>query len=560
MVILQGEEDDNDAAPTESVPSTLGTSWWRRALGGGMVRRRPTTTRPPLRLLVIGDSLAAGVGTAQSGSPALPHSLAHALSRPLGGLPVYWTCVGTPGWSATEVAQGIHNLPNLPTPIVRRLVDWQASRKRAARHRLETATDRAQHWYHTLGTPVSNAEKEEPSPPLDPSTSAIAARVRQRVQRAQRGVQRDWSNFLRIFGPPATKGDNADLEEPVSRIPPATEIEEEHDESSVERSRVSGHNQQHIERGVRGLVRRNRLDPSFVNQYDVAVVLTGLNDLKDAWLPWTVSAQRARTRAEAQRLDGSSGGIGDELLRIVRTLKATVLAPLEGSVAAANAEVPTTPSPAASVPQEPLELEREVAPVPPRMERPRTGPLIVFPALPMEPIELNHRAPLSWFVAPLVRAMDLNKQILAERYPDLVLFVPSPQSTVFSDAEARRGPLWDSFQKEAVLLSLTDLVHTVHDRLDELWHRPYRPGWALESTDAGLVAGDAVASASLYTLQGDDVVLVPNRSPARRWPGASMVSPDGIHPNDQGYDLWGKFIAGAIVEHWEMERTVTATL
>lgn len=51
----------------------------------------------PLRLLVVGDSLAAGVGISKSGIPVLPESIARALSKAFGGRAVYWTCVGTPG-------------------------------------------------------------------------------------------------------------------------------------------------------------------------------------------------------------------------------------------------------------------------------------------------------------------------------------------------------------------------------------------------------------------------------------------------------------------------------
>lgn len=64
-------------------------------------RRDPslTTADKPLRLLVIGDSLAAGVGVSGNGLPILPESIAKALSKALNGRVVYWTCVGTPGMS-----------------------------------------------------------------------------------------------------------------------------------------------------------------------------------------------------------------------------------------------------------------------------------------------------------------------------------------------------------------------------------------------------------------------------------------------------------------------------
>ena len=62
---------------------------------------------PPLRILVIGDSLAAGVGVSETGTPVLPESIARTLSQRLGGRPVYWTCVGTPGASASRIVHDI---------------------------------------------------------------------------------------------------------------------------------------------------------------------------------------------------------------------------------------------------------------------------------------------------------------------------------------------------------------------------------------------------------------------------------------------------------------------
>jgi len=56
-----------------------------------------TTADNPLRLLVVGDSLAAGVGVSDNGLPVLPESIAKALSKALDGRVVCWTCVGTPG-------------------------------------------------------------------------------------------------------------------------------------------------------------------------------------------------------------------------------------------------------------------------------------------------------------------------------------------------------------------------------------------------------------------------------------------------------------------------------
>ena len=57
------------------------------------------STQPPLRLLVIGDSLARGVGQAHNCYPILPQSLAKYLSSHLNGRIIYWTAMAKPGAS-----------------------------------------------------------------------------------------------------------------------------------------------------------------------------------------------------------------------------------------------------------------------------------------------------------------------------------------------------------------------------------------------------------------------------------------------------------------------------
>uniref|UniRef100_A0A7S2URW2 SGNH hydrolase-type esterase domain-containing protein n=1 Tax=Attheya septentrionalis TaxID=420275 RepID=A0A7S2URW2_9STRA len=64
----------------------------------------------PLRLLVIGDSVAAGVGIEASSTPILPEEIAKSLSMAMSGRAIYWTCNGQPGASATWVVQELEQL------------------------------------------------------------------------------------------------------------------------------------------------------------------------------------------------------------------------------------------------------------------------------------------------------------------------------------------------------------------------------------------------------------------------------------------------------------------
>lgn len=58
----------------------------------------------PLKIFVVGDSLAAGSGICRSSTPVLPESIAKHLAKEL-GRPVQWSCVGSPGASQRKVSR-----------------------------------------------------------------------------------------------------------------------------------------------------------------------------------------------------------------------------------------------------------------------------------------------------------------------------------------------------------------------------------------------------------------------------------------------------------------------
>lgn len=59
---------------------------------------------PPLRLLVVGDSLAMGIGMKESATPKLPETMARCLSQQY-GRSVEWTCYGKPGLTADKLVE-----------------------------------------------------------------------------------------------------------------------------------------------------------------------------------------------------------------------------------------------------------------------------------------------------------------------------------------------------------------------------------------------------------------------------------------------------------------------
>jgi len=384
-------------------------------------KRREET---PLRLLVIGDSLAAGVGVSESSTPILPESIAQSLSKAMDGRAVYWTCVGTPGTSASEIVQEIHHLEDLPTPLIQQLADFQAESRQRAHERIQAAKRKALSWWQIHQQPVD-----------EPNNSSNA--VIRWFQRKAAQIQRDVRELRHV-------------------------LEVDPDEQQEERL-------SHRQSTARKLARRQTLDPAVVGKYDIAVVLTGLNDLKDTFLPFMMSRERAKNLKQAQKENDHENGLKAELVRVVQALKNK----MKNYLPAAAAK---------STDDRHLERSKESLIEEKRIARNRHGPLVVFPALPIAPLAISRLPPLCWFLVPLIRGIDRNKQVLAEMYPELVLFVESPTLEAFSEAEDKRGPLWEDFKKEKVHFQLTDIAQNVRERVEELMKQHYQ-SWIYDAED-----------------------------------------------------------------------------
>lgn len=427
---------------------------------------------PPLRLLVIGDSLAAGVGVQNSRTPVLPESIASSLSQALGGRAVYWTCVGTPGLSSSLLVQEIHQLgteaeeKNLLHPaMLQQLEDWQRESRLRGQKRFAEARSSALQWwdqrrkedYYREDEEIVEREIRNLRGPL----RSIRLWIGRRIQRVRRDA-REISNVVRKLDPLTTE----DGEDPSSIFP-------------------WGRHRRKPEPTV---------DPSVVGPYDIAVVLTGLNDLKDVFLPFMMSAQRRKEIADMQRDQKSEKKTAfDQIIEALQDkmnlLPAQIRRRLTSERSAAKCDQLSS-----------LDVNR------------RDSPLVVFPAMPVGPTIMARTKPLSWFLVPVIKGMDRNKELLAEMYPGLVVFVDAPDEDTIKETEAGKGPIWKSIRESKVILRLSDK----EVELD---------------SDLALVP---VEPAKL------DYETKPEN-------GVVLISDDGIHPSDIGYDFWGRYIAAEIV-------------
>jgi hypothetical protein len=124
-------------------------------------------------------------------------------------------------------------------------------------------------------------------------------------------------------------------------------------------------------------------------------------------------------------------------------------------------------------------------------------------------------------VVPIVDIMDGTKRNLAKSHPGEVLFVPAPSIDDLTQYERHKGLIWEQRCQEEIVLALRDIRKRDCVRLEKEMREFYQ-----------------------------------RVNPKMKWlksppPGGSVFSADGVHPNDDGYDFWGRYIANAIVDEWQ---------
>lgn len=175
----------------------------------------------------------------------------------------------------------------------------------------------------------------------------------------------------------------------------------------------------------------------------------------------------------------------------------------------------------------------------------RHHPMVVFPA---NPLFAEKVYPLMWFATPMLKFMENQKKKLAEAYPAPVLFLDSPDPKTISDYVNRRGPLWEGTKKEDVLLKITNKAQSGRENVEKLM-KEYYDMW---TTDVEEVEPTYTYDAFGPDIEGPLVHLHHGRLLDRKTakPRSPLVSPDKVHPSDEGYELWGRHIANAIVKEW----------
>jgi hypothetical protein len=484
----------------------------------------------------------------KSGVPILPESIARALSKALGGRAVYWTCVGTPGVSAAQIVKDIEQIePYDPHPKGRQLErivkEFQIRRRRwqdrRQREHVESHGGEQQSDHH---------EKNHTNEPIDAGNSDeilhatrkvayewwmnsairntyrewwMQSAIRDAYRQRRQLVQEDLSVIKEIVMKPLPRLDDDDDDyyyDYYRQNLPADDREGENGRKR-KRKRKNDDKEQRLALIHKGsLFRRPSVVPEAAAEYDVAVVLTGLNDVKEAFMPHMSSSDAPSAKRLSsslhQVLEALENKMGGEMdLKGNRGQKSQDHRPTDTvdpiGKAAESLETPCN--------QKPKRIRH---------------PLVVVPELPVAPLEIFRLVPLCWFLVPIFRAMENNKRFLASCFPDNVVFVHQPDLRWWTDDdEIGIGSIRENIQQERLLLRVTDSVRSGRERIEELMKTYYDD----DSSDGEKTGKN---STSISMIRGN------NRN------GSDLVSVDRMHPNDEGYELWGRHIAAAIIQHW----------
>lgn len=226
-------------------------------------------------------------------------------------------------------------------------------------------------------------------------------------------------------------------------------------------------------------------------EYDVVVVLAGMNDMKDTLLPFMA-------------YEGTELTFGDGLKNIYGMLR------------------------------EKLRLHRKYG-----EDHSHIRPLVVLPALPINAIPLLSYPPIGLIANSVIKYIDSAKQKLSRENPNNILFVEAPSESLIQNVENGKSKLCDTnLNSERSLLARHHIKSDVRQKIESLMREHSMMFERQDDCEAEVECDQTVYS---------------HLRPEIRELGSSLISYDSIHPNERGYDYWGRHIAAAIIDEWKAE-------
>lgn len=447
----------------------------------------------PLRLLLIGDSLAVGVGQSSSCTPIMPDVIAKELSKELGGRPVMWTCHGTPGASTGWI---IRELEKFMKSGVFQLLS-SPDKKKKFQHYSTMDSDDSDH----PTTEMLNCCPTASDDSSCDSTDSPLYHLDEDLQAWQRRLKQQRIDF----------------------------------------------------------------DPQSLAPFDIAVVLTGSNDLKNACFPFL------KKEEDSDGVSTQASDYGKELQRLLKTLNCRMrrqIQTIQQSVRVAKEKVQETvdtvvvrtlgrgsslrninsDTQLVDNPDEEVDLYSVSCTTSEngdstaktnettrllRMEEAAESnhqsffPMVVLPGMPANALPAFDAFPLRHLAHPMVEIMDGHKRNISNAHDGEVLFVNPPSKKALSEFSEKKGIYWSQGVDDNVLLSACDISQRKKEAMEDDMKEYY-----------------------------EEYQTTFECNPPKAYKYFSAFSADGIHPNDNGYNFWGRYIGNAIVMEWRRKQGI----
>ena len=283
---------------------------------------------------------------------------------------------------------------------------------------------------------------------------------------------------------------------------------------------------------------RKRFDPDVLGPYDVVVVFSGSNDLKSALFPFLLKGEDVHFRKQAKE---RGDNYANELRLIMEVLRHRMKEGIdeirENIMEHLNPNSPRTRTlKQVQTTNSDHESHDESEPHNDHHHSTNGGPLIVLPGLPARALPIFRRLPLRWFAVPIVNKLDNQKRDLAQTHPNEVIFVEAPTVASIIEYEKQQGPIWEQRENEDTLLALRDVHRRTCRRIEKNMRQYYTDEYSFEEPP---------------TIMPQHNPPVPPLSERPGPPGSKIFSKDQVHPNDEGYEYWGRYIGSSIVQQWK---------
>mmetsp|Transcript_20621 Transcript_20621/g.30995 ORF Transcript_20621/g.30995 Transcript_20621/m.30995 type:complete len:552 (+) Transcript_20621:204-1859(+) len=404
----------------------------------------------PIRMLVIGDSLALGLGTDRSCMPMMPETLAKEVSKRMGGRAVLWTGYGAEGaassWTLNELSR--------------------KARKEAAASNSANNTKRDANAVEPDGVALSDTSSDYSSD--DDTTNS-----------------NNLSSGEKLAGPESgnTKGSNQ------------KSSKKNDDPFSEWKARLKNF--------------RQTFENDIAGPYDIVFIFSGGNDAKSAFIPFYVkTAKGEEDTSSYYKEDGRGSSLFSDFERILDHL-----GPKMNTDFSCDSKSKTQ------------------------------MPLVVFPMMPPLMIPAFQYVPLLWMATPLTGMIENNKRRLQQKYPSHVVCVDAPTSEKAGYFERQEGRIWEKRQEEDVLLCLRDVTREQCQSTIAAMTNHVQTKSKVHGKNKEL----------RYSKEKSEITQMnaplPKLSDLKGYKeGHGIFSVDNVHPNDEGYDFWGRFIADGVFQ------------